>query len=182
VRVYENTWLDPVPVEGYTYPDGRWYTKNAWGRQGTRERKTSSANPDYREYFRPMWRWSPALQNDFAARADWCVKSFDEANHPPVVKLTNELDMRVKPGATIQLSAKGTYDPDGDELTYKWWHYVEAGSYKGTIDIQDAGNQDASITIPDDAAIGKTIHIVCEVEDKGTPALTRYQRVVVEVE
>jgi hypothetical protein len=48
VRVYENTWLDPVPVEGYTHPEGRWHTKNAWGRQGTRERKTSAANPDYR--------------------------------------------------------------------------------------------------------------------------------------
>ena len=33
VRVRENTWLDPVPVEGYTYPDGRWYSGSAWGRE-----------------------------------------------------------------------------------------------------------------------------------------------------
>jgi len=180
VNIRANTWLDPVLEPGYKYREGRWYTSSAWGRE--RLRKNIPNDAELTEYLKPTWRWIEAVQKDFASRADWCVKSYAEANHPPVVKLANELDMRVKPGATIQLSAKGTYDPDDDELTYKWWHYVEAGSYKGTIDIQDAGTQDALITIPDDAAIGKTIHIVCEVEDKGTPALTRYQRVIVEVE
>ena len=32
VRIRENTWLDPVPEKGYKYPEGRWYTSNAWGR------------------------------------------------------------------------------------------------------------------------------------------------------
>ena len=77
-----------------------------------------------------MWRWSPALQNDFAARADWCVKSFDEANHPPVIKLAHALDIGAKPGKTIELSARGTSDPDGDELSYTWWQYHEADTYR----------------------------------------------------
>ena len=98
VRVRENTWLDPVPVEGYTYPDGRWYTSNAWGREGTRQGLTSSTSPEYRKYFKPMWRWSDALQNDFAARADWCVETFEKANHEPVVKLAHAIDMKVKTG------------------------------------------------------------------------------------
>jgi hypothetical protein len=181
VRVHENTLLDPVPVEGYTYPEGRWYTKNAWGRQGTREQKTSFTHPEYREYFKPMWRWSDALQNDFAARADWCVKSFEDANHPPVVKLTNALDITAKPGDTIKLNAKGTSDPDGDKLSFSWWQYKEAGSYPGKVTIENSSALETSFTIPADAKQGQSIHVICEVKDSGSPQLTRYQRVVIKV-
>ena len=31
----------------------------------------------------PQTRWLEALQMEFAARADWCVKPFEEVNHPP---------------------------------------------------------------------------------------------------
>ena len=82
----------------------------------------------------------------------------------------------------MKLSAQGTSDPDGDTLEYRWWQYREAGSYAGTIEIRKAGEQDASFTVPGDAGKGKTIHIICEVTDNGTPQLTRYQRVVVEVQ
>ena len=78
-------------------------------------------------YMKPMWQWIGAIQNDFAARADWCVKSFKEANHPPVVHLKNALDISAKPGNKIMLNATGTYDPDGNNLSYKWWQYEEAG-------------------------------------------------------
>ena len=182
VHVYENTWLDPVPVEGYEYPEGRWYTSNAWGRQGTRERKTSSANPDYREYFRPMWRWTGALQNDFAARADWCVKSYKEANHPPVVTLNHALDLNARSGETVNLSAQGSSDPDGDKLTYHWWQYTEADTYEGNVKIRKAASKNASFKVPNGAQSGATIHIICEITDTGSPPITRYQRVVVEVD
>lgn len=182
VRVRENTWLDPVPVEGFTYPDGRWYTGNAWGREGTRQGKTSSTNPDYRQYFKPIWRWTAALQNDFAARADWCVKSYDEVNHPPMVALSHAVNLEGKPGETINLSAAGASDPDGDKLSYLWWQYEEADTYQGTVEIQDAKKRNASFTIPNDASPAKTIHVICEVTDAGSPPLTRYQRVVVEVD
>ena len=33
-------------------------------------------------------RWASALQYDFRARLDWCVKPFNEANHPPRVVWT----------------------------------------------------------------------------------------------
>ncbi len=181
VLVRENTWLDPVPVEGYTYPEGRWYTKNAWGREGTRQHMTSFTHPEYREYFRSMWRWSDALQNDFAARADWCVKSYEEANHPPIVRLSNPLNINAKPESEVELSAVETTDPDADKLTYTWWQYKEADSYAGQINILDPNKQNVSIKIPADAKIGDTIHIVCEVSDNGTPKLTRYQRVVITI-
>jgi hypothetical protein len=112
---------------------------------------------------------------------DWCVKDFKEANHPPVVKLAHAHDLKVRPGESVSLSAKGTTDPDGDEVVFHWWQYREAGSYDGSIEIRDAGKQDASFTVPGDAGKGKTIHIICEVTDTGTPRLTRYQRVIVTV-
>jgi hypothetical protein len=179
VRVRENTWFDPVLESGYKYPQGRWYSSSAWGRQ--RARKNITNDRALFEYLKPMWRWIDALQNDFAARADWCVKSYEQANHPPVVKLAHAWDMKVRPGNRVSLSAKGTSDPDGDELTYQWWQYYEVDTYDGTIEIRDAGKQDASFTVPDDAGIGKTIHIICEVKDTGRPQSIRYQRVVVDV-
>jgi hypothetical protein len=180
VRVHENIWLDPVQEPGYQYPEGRWYSSTAWGRQ--RARKNIINDHALFAYLKPMWRWIDALQNDFAARADWCVKSYDEANHQPVVKLAHARDLKVRPGGTVALSAKGTTDPDGDELAYRWWHYKEAGTYDGTLEIGDAGKQDASFKVPDKATKGKTIHIICEVTDTGTPQLTRYQRMIVEIE
>lgn len=176
-NVRENTWLDPVPEPNYTYPAGRWYTNTAWGRKYMRE--TYPAHPDLMQaYFKPITRWMDALQNDFAARADWCVNSFADANHPPIVKLSNALDRSASPGSTMQLSAKGTSDPDGDQLTYSWWQYQEAGTYKGQLDISNAQNQDAAVSLPADAKSGETIHIICAVTDQGTPSLTRYQRVI----
>ncbi len=181
VNVRSNTWLDPVPISDYEYPEGRWYTGSAWGRIYMRE--AYPENPDLmREYFKPLARWTDAIQNDFAARADWCVKSYQEANHPPVVKLNHQLDLQVKPGSTVQLSAKGTYDPDGNELTYHWWHYKEASNFKGEVYIENATSQNASLKVPEDIDGEETIHIVCEVNDNGTPQLTRYKRVIIKRE
>jgi len=180
VKVRENTWLDPVQEPGYQYPEGRWYTSTAWGRQ--RLRKNIQNDKELMAYLKPIWRWSEAFQNDWAARADWCVKSYDEANHPPVVKLAHALNLTIRPGDTIVLSANETKDPEGDELTYRWWQYKEADTYDGTIEIRDAGKQDASFKVPSDVGVGQTIHVICEVTDNGTPPLTRYQRVVIVIE
>jgi hypothetical protein len=180
VKVRENTWLDPVSEPGYHYPEGRWYSSSAWGRQ--RLRKNIQNDKELMTYLKPIWRWADAFQNDFAVRADWCVKSYDKANHPPVVKLAHALNLKVRPGDTVALSANGTKDPDGDELSYRWWQYQQADTYDRTIEIRDATRQDASFNVPSEAAKGKTIHIICEVTDSGTPQLTRYQRVVVEIE
>lgn len=180
VNVRGNTWLDPVPVKGYEYPEGRWYTGSAWGR--VYMRKEYPENPDnMREYFKPLSRWTDAIQNDFAARAEWCVLPYGEANHPPAVRLNQAMDLVPKPGSTVQLSAEGTTDPDGDRLTFNWWYYKEASSYKGEVEIENAGSRDASLKVPEDIDKGSTIHIVCEVKDNGSPELTRYIRIIVKV-
>jgi hypothetical protein len=182
VKVRENTWLDPVSSQDYEYPEGRWYSKSAWSRNKSKKGSTADTNEQYREYFKPMWRWTDAIQNDFAARADWCVKPYDQANHPPMVKLAHTADLKAKPGATIKLSAKGTTDPDGDTLNYRWWQYEQAGTYDGRITIKNPEKQDASFILPADADKDQTIHIICEVTDNGTPPLTRYQRVVIMIQ
>lgn len=180
-RVRENTWLDPVTESGFGYPAGRWYTGTAWGRTYMRKRYPEDGEL-MRQYFKPLARWTDAIQNDFAARADWCVKPYEQANHPPVVKLAHARDLTVGPGDTVQLSAEGSHDPDGDELSYRWWRYQEADSYSGTIAIRDANTPYATFTLPADVGNEDAIHIVCEVTDTGTPRLTRYQRVVVRVQ
>lgn len=179
VRVRENTWLDPVPEAGYKYPEGRWYTSNAWGR--TRLKKEIANDQMLIDYLEPSWRWIIALQNDFAARADWCVKSYSEANHAPIVKLGNKKYILAMPGKTIELSAVGSKDPDGDRLTYRWWIYQEAGSYDGNAVIVDSDKIKSSLVVPADAKKGDTIHVICEVTDSGSPCLTRYKRTVIEV-
>ena len=128
----------------------------------------------------PQTRWIPALQNDFAARADWCVKTKKEANHPPVVRLNHAANLRVKPGETVKLSGSAR-DPDQNAVSYRWWQYEEAGRYPGRVAINRADQSAASFTAPADALAGQTIHLILEVTDSGTPALTRYQRVVATV-
>lgn len=180
VRVRENTWLDPVSVPGYAYPEGRWWGENGWGRASLRPTSTSTAEQRAR-YFEPMTRWTAALQNDFAARAAWCVLPYADANHPPVVALTHARDLQAAAGATVALSARGSSDPDGDTLRYRWWRDADADTAAGEAGLRGADGIEASLVIPADALPGQTVHVICEVTDEGTPALTRYQRVVVTV-
>ncbi len=74
-------------------------------------------------------RWFDAIQEDFAARADWCVMSKAEANHNPRVSVLQGIDVTATPGETVTLTAEGT-DPDGDAVSYRWWRYAEADTYQ----------------------------------------------------
>ncbi len=174
VKVRENTWLDPVFEPGYEYPEGRWFTNSAWGRQ--RLKKEIANDAELIAYLKPQWRWIDALQNDFAARADWCVKDFEEANHAPVVKVNGELMRDVKPGETVKLAATAT-DPDGDKLTVPVVAVFRSGFSHGDRHHRgsDSANE-ASFIVPREP--GKQVHIVLEVTDDGTPPLKSYQRVI----
>jgi hypothetical protein len=121
-------------------------------------------------------------QNDFAARMEWTTKNYNEANHPPVPKLAHPDHFTVKSGEQFHLSAAGSYDPDGDSLSYLWFQYPEAGTYKGIISFSPyaANLYDLPVTAPT-VTSPQTIHFVLKVTDKGTPRLTRYKRVIVTV-
>lgn len=128
----------------------------------------------------PQTRWIDVLQNEFAARADWCILPFEKANHPPVVSLTHPRNLEAKRGSRVSLSAK-VKDPDGDTVSYKWWQYFEVDTYPGKIELAENSNSSFSMSVPNDAKPGENIHLILEVSDKGSPRLTRYQRVVITV-
>ncbi|MBN1187917.1 MAG: DUF1593 domain-containing protein [Bacteroidales bacterium] len=139
-----------------------------------------------------IWRWRDAYQNDFASRMDWTVKAYDKANHPPVVKVNHQTQMTAKKGDRINLSAKGSNDPDGDALSYKWFFYNEAGTFPVSsarsgqpIEVQNFDQQEAWFIVPDKRVMPPgtgNIHIILAVTDHGSPRLTRYQRIIINVE
>ena len=72
-------------------------------------------------------RWIDAIQNDFAARADWGVTAgCRSANHAPIITLRPS-DVSAHPGQTIHFDA-ALSDPDGNDLELDWTIYREAGS------------------------------------------------------
>jgi hypothetical protein len=128
-----------------------------------------------------VWRWREEFQNDFAARMDWTIMRHEEANHPPVVMLAHPDTFTVKSGQTFQLSAGGTYDPDGDSVSYYWFHYPEVGTYKGPVTF---GSLAANLyyihtIVAPKVDSPQTAHFILMATDKGSPALTRYRRVIV---
>lgn len=180
-RVRHNVWMDPPPAADWKHPEGQWSFANSWSKK--LEHVSDPAEVAMRtRYFKPMWRWMDAVQNDFAARADWCVKDYASANHHPIVRLKgtpHQIDATA--GQQLTLDATPTSDPDGDELNFRWWHFTEAGTYSGS-EISSSTNSKTSLKVPADAKPDQMIHMICEVTDAGSPPLTRYQRVVIRVQ
>jgi len=137
-----------------------------------------------------IWRWREAYQNDFVARMDWTIKPYAEANHPPVPVLAHSMHLKAKSGERVNLSAEGTTDPDGDALSYKWFCYLEAGSFTvssartgAPVVIENADMANAWLKVPTKRVLRNgTMHLIVAVTDDGQPALTRYQRVIVTVD
>ena len=137
-----------------------------------------SASKGYRT---TIWRWRKEFQNDFAARMDWTTKSYKTANHPPVPALGHPERLTVKSGEKFYLSADGTSDPDGDSLSYLWFNYVEAGSLTKPIMTVHAENLYRVYVQAPVVTQAETAHFILKVTDKGTPALSRYKRVIVTI-
>jgi hypothetical protein len=149
-----------------------------------------------------IWRWRAAYQNDFAARMDWTVKDFAHANHPPVIEIrgydaAQPIQISARVGDRLTLDANASHDPDGDRLTYRWFHYAEAGAGEGVnlADITAQSNNKVRVAITAKAPCRKmwldgfvpckgsgTAHIILAVTDGGKPALTRYARIILTVE
>ena len=112
---------------------------------------------------------------------DWCVaKNYKDANHPPKVVLKHAHEITVKSGAEVILSGEGS-DPDNNELSYNWFFYKEVGSLNASaLTLNNPLNKEVKFTAPPVDA-PKTMHFILEVTDNGTPSLTRYQRVIVNV-
>lgn len=149
--------------------DGRWHTDN----------------------HATIWRWRAAYQNDFAARMDWTIKPYAEANHPPVPRLGHAARITAKTGERVELSAEGTSDPDGNPVSYEWFYYNEPGTFPTSssrngqpVEIKGFDQMKAWFTVPTGRVMAPgtgEMHIILAVTDHGSPRLTRYQRVIVDV-
>ncbi|MCC7464419.1 MAG: DUF1593 domain-containing protein, partial [Gammaproteobacteria bacterium] len=138
---------------------------------------------DVQDNYVTLWRWRTAYQNDFAARMAWTTKPFAAANHPPVVKVNGPTRFAVRSGDTFELDATGTRDPDGDSLSYYWFQYPEAGTYRAPISFAPLSAELRTIPLvkAPEVTTPQSLHFVVAVTDKGSPPLTRYQRVIVDV-
>lgn len=170
--------VEPEPRAIWTNAVDRFvpYLFNEYGRAIRRDTVTFNNNKA------TLFRWREDFQNDFAARMDWTTKPYQESNHPPVPALGHPDQITVKSGEIFRLDASGTTDPDGDNLSYLWFQYPEAGSYKKTIRFDLAENLYRIFYIKAPVVEkNETVHFILRVTDKGTPPLTRYKRVLVNV-
>lgn len=169
------------------------------------DRVIGQNNRTYASNHAAIWRWRDAYQNDFAARMQWAlpVNETKAANHHPVVIVNGDVELSPlfiasTPNATVCLDASGTYDPDHDSLSFRWFQYKEPGSTDWNVGNQipslavtvSGDGRRAQVTIPseDEVCDGKsfndsgcwTLHLILEVTDNGVYPLTTYKRVLFE--
>ncbi|KAK6211543.1 cellulose-binding protein [Colletotrichum tabaci] len=161
----------------------------------------------YRSNQASIWRWRDTFQNDFAARIQWSLNpDVASTNHHPIVIVNGSrtlapLHFEAEAGSTIELDASQTYDPDGDDLVFKWWQYREPSATQWLVHFEvselgieklDAQGRKIRVTVPEPEkscmdlisrqplARGQLLHLILEVTDSGTPALTSYRRVLIQ--
>ncbi|KAE8381850.1 hypothetical protein BDV26DRAFT_289056 [Aspergillus bertholletiae] len=146
-----------------------------------------------------VWRWREAFQRDCAARMQWTITSrFADANHAPIVTIDGDrtrrvLQIPVEPGQEVVLDATDSCDPDGDNLTFKWWQYLEPSSNNNNprrdvaeLALTSTSSPRITVTIPPSEVIrqegrnthpesDKHLHLIVEVSD-GT--LVSYRRII----
>jgi hypothetical protein len=147
-----------------------------------------------------IWRWREAFQHDFAARMDWTIADFQHANHNPIVEVngkngTEPILIDAPVGVPLTLDAAKTHDPDGQHLKFTWFQYVEAGvtgTHPAAVTIQNADAPKAIVTPTSPCRptwMGRTApncrtgvaHVILAVTDDGTPTLTSYRRIILNV-
>lgn len=197
---YIKTDVSPDGLTGHHYSDAVDRVVGADGRLHISNHATIWRWRDaFQNDFAARIQWS--MTPDFAKANHHPVIWLNETTGVEPVRLEAEA------GSTITLDASKTFDPDkGDTLTFKWWHYREPSATTwlvqqevGTLDIRflDAEGRKVSVTIPPatkykfkvvmdrrakkQVANGPVLHLILEVTDDGTPRLTSYRRVLLQV-
>ncbi|CAG8939440.1 unnamed protein product [Penicillium salamii] len=155
-----------------------------------------------------IWRWRDAFQTDFAARMQWSLSSdLGVANHHPVAIVNGTrgpapLVFELEAGSSFKLDASQSYDPDpNDSLTFKWYQYKDPSATQwsvhhevGELGIKTLNEANSLIEVtlptPDKCCVelisrkaipkGQLLHLILEVKDNGSPALTTYRRILIQ--
>lgn len=131
-------------------------------------------------------KWRQHILNDFAVRMLWTTTSvYEDVNHYPVVKVNGSgskkcMFIDTEAGSDLEFDAGESYDPDYDQINYRWFVYREPSTYKGMINLEKKSNGVCRFNVPLDAK-GKNIHLILEITDDGSPQLTSYKRFVLNV-
>ncbi|MBP8156269.1 MAG: DUF1593 domain-containing protein [Leadbetterella sp.] len=156
---------------------------NAFAAETTAEQmavQMGSRNEQTKAEVLPFPDFFAKAQNSFAARMKWSVTSkFADANHEPKVSFLGPTKIMVNVGQKIKLNGKVS-DPDNQKVSVKWIQ-MPAGTYTNRVEILNHETLQAEVLVPKDAMAGQTVHIVLEATDTGSPALTQYQRIVLEI-
>ena len=128
-------------------------------------------------------RWRPAFQNEFMARLKWCMEPYERINRNPVAVvngLSDKSPMFIKalPGQELVCDALGSYDPDGDELSFNWFFYYEI-YFPGCVELIVSSDGTTSTVTAPEATGDKNLHLILEVTVNCTLSLTSYRRIVI---
>ena len=104
----------------------------------------------YNDIGAPIYRWRQAYQNDFEARMDWCISTFDKANHNPVAAFFDDTSDGI-----IYISAKGGehITLDASALTGSIQNYVITDAQKNILGLPPTLEAVEGVNF-DDAGVG----------------------------
>jgi hypothetical protein len=165
-RVDESAYYD-----FYIYNDAL----DSWSYQGA----------EYNDVYCPLFRWREEYQNDFLSRLRWTILPYSEANHNPVIVIDGDITKalihkNIEGGQSFSADASGSFDPDGDNLSFEWFYYPEAGTYNGELLLVGSDSPKVHLTIPNEAE-GSELHVILRVRDNGNPILCSYRRIILHV-
>lgn len=139
--------------------------------------------------------YTVVMFEDLASRADWAVCTPENCNHAPVVTADVQ-DFKVKAGDAVILTGSAI-DPDGNELSARWWIPSASCSYIVSTDaeqkpvfgdtasvvIENKDNWNVVVTVPDDALPGSSFVVNLEVTDLGVEhPMSRFAQYVLTIE
>jgi len=119
------------------------------------------------------------------ARVKWCVEPYGKVNRNPVA-VVNGLEekspilINAWPGQELVFNASGSYDPDGDELTFNWFFYYEI-YFPGCVELTVSSDGTTCTVITSETTVDENLHLILEATDNGTPSLTSYKRIIINV-